>query len=56
MNRWEQIKAKEKSTTDYKAFIERVPEAKRKRMKKRPKVTDTEKLSIAYSVMIDKEY
>jgi len=56
MSRWEQIKAKEKSTTDYKAFIERVPEAKRKRMKHRPKVSDTEKLSIAYSVLVEKEY
>ena len=56
MSRWEQTKAKEKSITDHHAFVERVPEGRRKRLKKRSKVSDTEKLSIAHAVLVEKEF
>jgi len=56
MERWEQIKRRESESTDCKAFVERVPEAKRRRTKKRAKVSEVEQLSIAHSVLVEKEY
>ena len=56
MRRWDRITKKERDPIDHRAFIEQTPEAARKRIKKRPKVSDTEKLSIAFRVLAEKEY
>jgi len=56
MARWEQISKKASTTTDHRAFIERVPEARRKRIKKREKLSETDQLSIVHSVLVEKEY
>jgi len=56
MSRWEQMVAKEKSIIDHTAFIEQVPEARRRRSKKREKITDLDRLSIAYRVLVEKQY
>ena len=37
-------------------FKEPTVEGRRSRKKKRPKVSDTEALDIAYKVLVDKEY
>ena len=42
MRRWEEITKKKQSLADHRAFIERIPEDNRKRLKKRPKVSETE--------------
>lgn len=39
-----------------KDFIEPTVEGRQKKLKKRAKLTDTEALTIAYKVLIDKEY
>jgi len=56
MKRWEKAVSKEKCTFDHKVFIEEIPEAKRRKMKKREVISDSEKLQIAYRVLIEKEY
>ena len=56
MSRWEQMVAKEKSIIDHTAFIEQVPEARRRRSKKREKITDLDRLSIAYRVLVEKQF
>ena len=56
MNRWDRITRNERNTIDHRAFIVETPEATRKRIKKRPKVSSTEKLSIAYRILAEKEY
>ena len=42
MSRWDRITKKEKDPIDHRAFIEVTPEAARKRIKKRAKVSGTE--------------
>ena len=56
IERWEQITKRASTTTDHRAFIERVPEIKRKRIKKREKLSEIDQLSIAHSVLVEKEY
>jgi len=56
MSRWDRITKKERDPIDYRAFIEATPEAGRKRIKKRAKVSDTEILSIVYRVLVEKEH
>ena len=56
MSRWNESVKRHISTADHRAFVELVPEAKRKRMKKKPKISNTEIVSIAYRVLVEKEY
>ena len=56
IERWEQISKKASTTTDHRAFIERVPEARKKRIKKREKLSEIDQLSIVHSVLVEMEY
>ena len=55
IQRWEKHTAKKKSIIDHKAFIEEVPDAKRKRSKKRPKLSSIDQLNIAHDILL-KDY
>ena len=51
IQRWERHTAKTKSIIDHRAFIEEVPDAKKKRLKNRPKLSDIDQLNIAHDVL-----
>jgi len=56
LSRWEKTAAKALDATDHRAFIEKAPEGKRKRIKNREKTSDSDHIKIAHRILIEHHY